>query len=124
MNRFLTTEPFCQPQTFQPSILKGKVNEWLKYGFSIYENPCRKEFLKRRLKQSPDEWNLEAKLPGDSVSVFGQTHPLHIYFPFGNVNVECSRFYYVPTFCARMPWHIFAAVPRIRRSLNCARAAE
>lgn len=98
MNRFLTTEPFCQPQAFQPSVLKGKVNEWLKYGFSIYENPCRKEFLERRLKQPPDEWNLEEKLPGDPVSVFGQTHTLHIYFPFGNVNVECSRFYYVPTF--------------------------
>ena len=98
INRFLTTDTFCKPQKFKSAVLKGRVNEWLKYGFSIHENPCRKEFLENRLNHVPEYLELAGKLPGDAVSVFGEEHPLLVYFPFGNVNVECSRFYYVPTF--------------------------
>lgn len=98
INRFLTTDTFCQPRQFTKAVLSGRVNEWLKYGFSIHENPCRKEFLAQRLNETPDCLDLEGRLPGDMVSVFGQEHPLFVYFPFGNVNVEASRFYYTPTF--------------------------
>lgn len=98
INRFLTTDTFCKPQKFKKAVLRGRVNEWLKYGFSIHENPCRKEFLAQRLQQTPTYKDLSNKLPGERVEVFEQSHPLFVYFPFGNVNVECSRFYYVPTF--------------------------
>lgn len=98
INRFLTTDTFCKPQKFKKAVLHGRVNEWLKYGFSIHENPCRKEFLAQRLHKTPAYLDLEASMPGDPVEVFEQKHPLFVYFPFGNVNVECSRFYYVPTF--------------------------
>lgn len=101
INRVLTTETFCKPQKFKSAVLKGRVNEWLKYGFSIHENPCRKEFLDQRLSAAPDYMDLAGKMPGDMVSVFGEEHPLAVYFPFGNVNVECSQFYYVPTFLRR-----------------------
>jgi len=48
INRFLTTGTYCQPQEFKKAVLKGNINEWLKYGFSIHENPCRGEFIEKR----------------------------------------------------------------------------
>ena len=98
INRFLTTDTFTKPQQFKKAVLQGRVNEWLKYGFSIHENPCRKEFLDDRLAKTPSYLDLGNQLPGDLISVFDSEKPLEIYFPFGNVSVENSRFYYTPTF--------------------------
>ena len=43
VNRFLTAGVFTEVQQFDKVKLHGRVNEWLKKGFAIHENPCRKE---------------------------------------------------------------------------------
>jgi hypothetical protein len=68
-------------------VLSGKINEWLKKDFSIHENPCRKEMLEGRLGVVPP-------LPKADCS-------WTIYFPFGNIGVEASGFYFVPTYLRR-----------------------
>lgn len=98
INRFLSTGIFTEDQKFTRATLKGKVNEWLEKGFSIHENPCRKEFIAKRLENRPDYLDLSGMVPGDRVEVFGQEKPLKLYFPFRNIGVEDSGFYYTPTY--------------------------
>lgn len=98
VNRFLSAGIFTKDQKFTRAVLKGKVNEWLEKGFSIHENPCRKEFIANRLKNCPDYLDLSDKIPGDLLEVFGEQKPLKLYFPFQNIGVEDSGFYYTPTY--------------------------
>ena len=67
VNRFITTGVFTEPQTFQKAILKGRVNEWLKKGFSIHENPCRKEFIEKRRENLPEYQPDAARGDGRSI---------------------------------------------------------
>ncbi|WP_320986447.1 hypothetical protein, partial [Hungatella effluvii] len=97
VNRFLTAGVFTEVQQFDKVKLHGRVNEWLKKGFAIHENPCRKEFVRKRQENMPDYLELDGATDGKSVEVFGQTRPLIPYFPFGNTGVDGSGFYYCPT---------------------------
>jgi len=96
INRFLRSEICTQKKEFEKAVLKGKINEWLKHGFAIHENPCRKEFFKERKNNIPEYIDLTSDIK--DVKVFGQNLNTHIYFPFGNVGVDSSGFYYVPTY--------------------------
>ena len=87
INRFMVTDISAEPRRFKKAVLSGKVNEWLKKGFSIHENPCRKEMLEGRLGILPS-------LPDADC-----TWSMH--FPFGNIGVEASGFYFVPTYLRR-----------------------
>lgn len=98
VNRFITTGVFTEPQTFQKAILKGRVNEWLKKGFSIHENPCRKEFIEKRRENLPEYLDISQMLPGETAEVFGKKKGLQVYFPFGNIGYEESGFYFCPTY--------------------------
>ena len=98
INRFITTGVFTQPQKFKKAILKGRVNEWLKKGFSIHENPCRKEFIDKRRDQVPDYMDICGLLPGEEVEIWGQKRKAEVYFPFGNIGYEDSGFYSCPTY--------------------------
>ena len=40
INRFLITGVYTKRQQFEKAVLQGRVNEWLKKGFAIHENPC------------------------------------------------------------------------------------
>lgn len=97
VNRFLTAGVFTEVQQFDKVKLNGRVNEWLKKGFAIHENPCRKEFVRKRQENMPDYLELDGAADGKNVEVFGQTRPLIPYFPFGNTGVDGSGFYYCPT---------------------------
>ena len=83
INRFMVTDVDARPQRFEKAVLRGKVNEWLKKGFAIHENPCRKEFIEKRRGVLPD--------PAGS-------YKWRMYFPFGNIGMEASGFYFVPTY--------------------------
>ena len=98
VNRFITTGVFTEPQTFKKAILKGRVNEWLKKGFSIHENPCRKEFIEKRRENLPEYLDISQMLPGETAEVFGRKNALQVYFPFGNIGYEESGFYFCPTY--------------------------
>ena len=98
VNRFITTGVYCLPQQFEKRCLQGKVNEWLKKGFSIHENPCRKQFTEKRQNEVPAYLDLSAHGIGDTIAVFGKENALKVYAPFGNVGVEDSQFYYNPTY--------------------------
>jgi hypothetical protein len=98
VNRFISTGVFKKEQKFVKSVLKGRVNEWLKYGFAIHENPCRKEFIENRKSNLPEYVDLSKQKSGDKLTIFDQTNEMQMYFPFGNIGVEASGFYYVPTY--------------------------
>ena len=98
LNRFITTGTFTQRQEFKRVVLSGKVNEWLKQDFSIYENPCRKEFLAKRREERPDYLDISQYTMQDEVTVFGQKRKLALYYPFGNQGVDFSEFYFNPTY--------------------------
>lgn len=87
INRFMVSDILEEPKSFTKATLHGKVNEWLKKGFAIHENPCRKEFVEARRSVTPS-------LP-DKINY------KHMYFPFGNIGMEASGFYFVPTYLQR-----------------------
>ena len=89
VNRFLISEVHTQVREFTRSTLNGRVNEWLKKGFAIHENPCRKEFVEERRREVPQYPDFEEMKNGDK---------LKQYFPFGNPGVDASGFYYRPTY--------------------------
>jgi hypothetical protein len=89
VNRFLISEVQTQVREFTRSTLNGRVNEWLKKGFAIHENPCRKEFVNQRKSEVPDYPDLADITNGVM---------LKQYFPFGNPGVDASGFYYRPTY--------------------------
>jgi len=74
VNRFLISEVHTQVREFTRSTLNGRVNEWLKKGFAIHENPCRKEFVEERRREVPDYPDFAEMRDGDK---------LKQYFPFG-----------------------------------------
>lgn len=98
VNRCLSAGTFCRKEQFEKTTLSGKVNEWLEKDFSIYENPCRKEFIKKRENQIPPHPVLPPVKAGCELEVFGQKLPFEIYFPFENRGVERSEFYFTPTY--------------------------
>ncbi len=98
VNRCIRTGTFCRKEKFQKVTLQGKVNEWLEKDFSIYDNPCRREFIERREKDIPPYLNLGELALGQEAEVFGQRQRLSIYWPFGNWGVDASAFYFTPTY--------------------------
>ena len=98
INRFLITGVYTKRQRFEKAVLQGRVNEWLKKGFAIHENPCRNEFVSERRNALPEYLDLRDCKNGDMVTVFGQSQPLSLYVPFGNTGVDASGFYYEPTY--------------------------
>lgn len=98
VNRFITTGIYAEPQRFKKTILSGRVNEWLKKGFAIHENPCRKEFVAKRQEELPPYVDISQYEVGQETEVFGKKNRLRTYFPFGNVGYEESGFYYCPTY--------------------------
>lgn len=98
LNRFLISGIFTRPESFRPEVLKGRVNEWLKKGFSIHENPCRQEFIARRLQQIPICPQLQELYPGSEWTEFDQKQSFSLYFPWKNNRVERSAFYFTPTY--------------------------
>lgn len=97
-NRFITTGTYTKRQEFKKVVLSGKVNEWLKKDFSIYENPCRKEFLEKRKQEQPQYLDISKYTMQDEVIVFGEERKLSLYYPFGNQGVDFSEFYFNPTY--------------------------
>ena len=98
INRFITTGAFTEPRRFQKAILNGRVNEWLKKGFSIHENPCRKEMIAVRKDELPPYYDISMSEIGQEAESFEQRRALSVYFPFGNIGYEESCFCYCPTY--------------------------
>ena len=109
VNRFLTTGVYTKVQKFKRTTLSGRVNEWLKKGFSIHENPCRKEFIMKREAECPPYLDLSLHVLGDQVTVFEETHPVKLYTPFGNIGYEESGFYYTPTYLRTYSYAVIRA---------------
>ena len=98
INRFLTAGTFCRPGEYARATLSGTVNEWLEKGFSVYENPCRREMIGQRTGALPEYVDLSGYGLGAEVEVFGCRKPVELYFPFGNQGVDFSEFYFNPTY--------------------------
>ena len=114
ITNFLQTALFETQEHFRDTIMTGRINEWLKYGFSINDNPCRREFLDRMLAQEATCPDLSGCVCGEDFTCGGKTFPMELYLPHGNVNVDQSGFWHIPTSLTR--WYV--------TWLNCARAYE
>jgi hypothetical protein len=101
INRWLMTGVLTRGERFTPVTMEGDINDWLIHGFSIHENPCRKEFVERRRAAKPEHPVRGVPLPGERVSLWGKEAAWNVYFPWGNPRVEESGFYYVPTHLLR-----------------------
>lgn len=109
VNHVLVTPPAAESKHFERAPSPGRVNEWLSKGFSIHEHPFRRRFAEDRRRATPprptrDGQSVQAGcfLVADSRR-FG---PLEPYFPFGNVNVDRSTFYFEPTALRRYAYWI------------------
>lgn len=86
INRWLVSDVKEEVIEFEPVTLNGDINLWMKEGFSVHENPCKTIFVKERKEKHIDLENIENLVP---------------YFPFNNINVDYSGFWFVPTYLTR-----------------------
>ncbi len=96
VNRFLFSGVCSEPSPYRPTVLQGKVNEWLMKGWSIYDNPCRKEMAASRQGTVPPMVDLTAMLPGEELMILGQSTQTELYFPFDSEGFLHSAFYRTP----------------------------
>ncbi|WP_248927200.1 hypothetical protein [Paenibacillus hamazuiensis] len=101
INRWLVSGILTRNVRFEPMTMEGDINDWLIKGFSIHENPCRKEFVDARRSSKPELPFSGPPSLGGKVSLWGAEAEWEIYFPWGNSRVEESGFYYVPTHMLR-----------------------
>ncbi|UJF33794.1 hypothetical protein [Paenibacillus hexagrammi] len=106
INRWLISGILTRNVRFEPMTMEGDINDWLIKGFSIHENPCRKEFVDARRSSSPELPFTQAPVIGDTVSLWSSEANWDIYFPWGNSRVEESGFYYVPTHMLRYAYTV------------------
>lgn len=97
INRFLQTALFETPEHFQKTTMTGKINQWLKFGFSIHDNPCRKEFLARMLAHPAVCPDMRGCAGQQEIACPGGSCLMTPHLPHGNVNVDRSGFWHVPT---------------------------
>lgn len=97
INRFLETPLFEKREHFKKTVMTGKVNEWLKYGFSINDNPCRKEFIADKLSSKPSYPDMSGCAADVPFALDGKEVRISMHMPFGNVSVDHSGFWHVPT---------------------------
>lgn len=98
INRWLISGIYEQKMRFEPMTMSGDINLWLKEGFSIHENPCRKEFVVDRRASTPVLPDLSSVQPDEQLSQEEGDRNWKVYFPFDNANVELSAFWFVPTY--------------------------
>lgn len=98
VNRWLVAGIFEKSLQFKPTTMSGDINQWLLDGFSIHENPCRKEFVATRKKMTPLVQFSEKILPNDIVEDDGDKRRWNIYWPWDNPSVDLSSFWFVPTY--------------------------
>ncbi len=110
INRFAVTHVFSKKNPLPKTVLHGKVNEWLTKGLSVYDNPGRADSLKKRAEELPPYLDISSMLPGEELTIFGQTYPLSIYFPFESDRVADSGFYESPAYL-RSYGYTFLDVP-------------
>ncbi|MBW4082451.1 hypothetical protein [Paenibacillus sp. S150] len=101
INRWLLSDILTRNIRFEPMTMEGDVNDWLIKGFSIHENPCRKEFVDARRSSEPVLSLAMPPVPGECVSLEDPEARWNLYFPWGNPRVEESGFYHVPTHLLR-----------------------
>lgn len=98
INRWLLASIYEKKMRFEPMTMSGDINLWLKEGFSIHENPCRKEFVQARRQAMPEFPGLASAEPGEALTAAEGSKKWGVYFPFDNANVELSAFWFVPTY--------------------------
>ncbi len=98
INRWLLSGIREEQVRFEPVTLSGNVNEWLKKGFSLHENPCKTAFVKNRVTEEINYPAVIENRPGGVVSWKGWEDSFSVYYPFRDVNVNKSGFWFVPTY--------------------------
>lgn len=98
INNWLIVGAFEKNVAFEPMTMSGDINSWLSKGFSIHENPCRKEFVEKRRKSVPNMPCIQKNVLGESIVEENQVKTWELYFPWENPNVELSHFWFTPTY--------------------------
>lgn len=99
VDRWLVAGTFEQEKEFEKITMdySGDLNKWLTEGFSIFENPSRKEFIDLENKVEKEKIKTEKIYPGESLQYGSSTKEWQVYFPWKNKKVERSGFWQQPT---------------------------
>ncbi|MDR2078818.1 MAG: hypothetical protein LBP74_03725, partial [Treponema sp.] len=97
INRWLITGVCEEVIAFEPVVLNGHSDELLKAGLALFDNPCKKEFVRVRRIEGPPEIQAESILPGAPVTWRQQNRPLQVFYPFDDTGVDLSYFWSTPT---------------------------
>ncbi|EAR68619.1 hypothetical protein B14911_03514 [Bacillus sp. NRRL B-14911] len=99
VNRWLIAGTFEEEKSFRRLAMNvtGDLNRWLTEGFSVFENPSRKEFIDAHNEISIDKIHIPEAFPGKPL-LYGETaKKWRLYFPWKNKKVEQSGFWQQPT---------------------------
>ncbi|MFS0615793.1 hypothetical protein [Lederbergia ruris] len=99
VDRWLVAGTFEQEKEFEKITMdySGDLNKWLTEGFSIFENPSRKEFIDLENKVEKEKIKTEKIYLGESLQYGSSTKEWQVYFPWKNKKVERSGFWQQPT---------------------------
>ncbi len=118
LNRWLVSGVMTRNVRFEPMTMEGDINDWLLKGFSIHENPCRKQFVDQRRESVPALPVSAPPAPGQPVTLWDTTVEWNVYFPWGNPRVEQSGFYFMPTHMLRYAYTVVVSPIAHRAVLN------
>ncbi|MFD1957365.1 hypothetical protein ACFSL6_25155 [Paenibacillus thailandensis] len=118
INRWLLSGILTRKVRFEPMTMEGDINDWLIKGFSIHENPCRKEFVGERRAAAPELPFAAPPALGEGISLWESEARWNLYFPWGNSRVEASGFYYVPTHLLRYAYTVVVSPAAHKATFN------
>lgn len=99
LNRWIIAGTYEEEKSFKRVAMdvSGDLNRWLTEGFSIFENPSRKEFIDSQSKTEKKKIDVTEVIPGKKLSYGKETKKWELYFPWKNKKVEQSGFWQQPT---------------------------
>lgn len=99
VDRWLVTGTFEEEKSFKPITMDftGDLNRWLIEGFSIFENPNRKDFINLEKNTKKEKIDSSYVYPGKSLTYGSNSSEWNLHFPWRNKKIEKSGFWQKPT---------------------------
>lgn len=96
-NRWLLSGIREEKIRFEPVTMDGDITRWLREGLSVCENPCKTKYVAARRERQAEYAQELQPFAGGRVCWQGFESAFQVYFPFDDVNVSLSSFWFVPT---------------------------
>lgn len=106
INRFLETPLLETRECFPSATMGGRINEWIKKGVHIVVSPGRMAYMARQRAKAPEYVDMSKCFAGGTVRHNGRDLPVALHLPYGNVSVDHSAFWHLPTsmVCYHVTW--------------------